>query len=207
MVLRRLAEAIDRRPDGARRRRSILQIAADDYLSKLRIHQGRAGGEGYAGWELSNLAHPAFWSTVLLSQRRERFSMRLLGQVYADASAVTPYVQEKKATLEILDAIGQIDADSLIGFVDVAIHQFRPPSSSGEPLVPRGPALEIMKAALLRGAMVGELQPDAAKQAWVTANPESTTDSTKNWKVSQGRAETLYRSWQAKRKGQGRRLI
>ncbi len=109
--------------------------------------------------------------------------------------------------MDILNAIGQIDADSLIGFVDVAILQFRPPSSSGEPLVPYGPALEIMKAALLRGAMVGELRPDAAKQAWVAANPASITDSTKNWKVSQGKAEILYRSWQAKRKGQGRRLI
>ena len=207
MVLRRIAGAIDRRSDGARHRRAILHIAAADYLSKLRLHQGRAGGEGYAGWELSNLAHPAFWSMVLLSQRRERFSMRLLGQIHVDAAAVTPYVQEKNATLEILNAIGEIDADSLIGFVDVAIHQFRPPSSSGEPLVPRGPATEIMKAALLRGAMVGELKPDAAKQAWVAANPQSMTDSTKNWKVSQGKVETLYRSWQAKRKGQGRRLV
>ncbi len=93
MVLRRIAGAIDRRPTGARQRRAILQIAAADYLSKLRIRQGRAGGEGYAGWDLSNLTHPAFWSAVLLSQRRERFSMRLLGQIHADAAAVAPYVQ------------------------------------------------------------------------------------------------------------------
>ncbi len=207
MVLRRIAAAIDRRPQSARRRRSVLHIGANDFLGQLRPQRGRKGGEGYAGWDLSNLAHPVFWSALLLSQRRERFAMTLVAQVHQDTTAVTPYVQEKRATQEILSAIPGIDADSLIGFVDVAIHQFQPPGSSGVPLVPRSDALEILKAALLRGAMVGELRPDPVREAWLASHPEAQSEPEKHWKTAQGRAETLYRSWREKRRGQGRRLV
>lgn len=207
MVLRRIASAIDRRSDGARRRRAILQIAASDFLSQLRQRKGSKGGTGYAGWDLSNLAQAAFWSTVLLSQRRERFAMTLLGQAYVDSAAVQPYVQEKRATQEILDATPGIDADSLIGFVDLAVHQFQPPGASGVPLVPRSQAIEILKAALLRGAMVGELRAEVVEGAWVEAHAEARSQPARHWKTAQGRAETLYRSWRAKRKAQGRPLV
>ncbi|MEE9277571.1 MAG: hypothetical protein V3V06_04105 [Dehalococcoidia bacterium] len=207
MVLRRIASAIDRRSDGARRRRAILQIAASDFLSQLQQRKGSKGGTGYAGWDLSNLAQAAFWSTVLLSQRRERFAMTLLGQAYVDSAAVQPYIQEKRATQEILDATPGIDADSLIGFVDLAVHQFQPPGSSGVPLVPRSQAIEILKAALLRGAMVGELRAEVVEGAWVEAHPEARSQPARHWKTAQGRAETLYRSWRAKRKAQGRPLV
>ncbi len=207
MVLRRIAAAIDRRPQGYKRRRSILHIAAGDFLKPLKPRKGESGGAGVSGWDLSNVAHPAFWAMLLLSERRERFPMRLLGQLYQDAAAVQPYVAEKRSTQDILNATPGIDADSLIGFVDVAVMQFRPGSATGAPLVPRGQAHEILRAALLRGAMVGELRPEAVEDAWVSAHPESKGDPERHWKMAQGRAETLYRAWLERRKKVPKRVI
>ena len=207
MVLRRLAAAIDQRPKGYQRRRAVLTIAATEFVRQARPRTGKQGTPGFGGWDLSHLAHAAFWSLVLVSHRRDRLAMTLLGQVHPDTAAVRPYVQEKKATQEILDALPALDADSLIGFVDVAVTQFLPPGVSGEPLVPGIDALEILKAALLRGAMVGELAPDAVRDAWLAAHPESADDPERHWKIALGRAETLYRSWQQKRRAQGKRLV
>ena len=208
MVLRRIASAIDPRTQGARRRRSILNIAADDFLAPLRPRRGSKGGDGYGGWDLTRVAEPAFWAALLLSQRRERFTMTLLGQIHRDAAAVGPYVAEKRATLDILEAIPSIDADSLIGFVNVAVMQYQPPGSSGEPLVPIPDAQEILKATIVRGAMVGELRPEAAREAWLAAHPpRAGKEAEPEWKTAQGRAETLYQSWQARRRGERRSLI
>lgn len=206
MVLRRIAGAIDRRPKGYQRRRAILSIAANDFLARLKPRRGKKGGAGYSGRELGRLAEPAFWAMLLLSQRRERFAMTMLGQIHRDTAAVRPYVQEKKAAQEILTAIPGIDADSLVGFVDIAVEQFQPEGVSGAPLVPRASAAEILKAALLRGAMVGELRPEAAREAWLASHAESRSDPERHWRTAQGRAETLYRAWLAQRRKQ-RRLI
>ena len=209
MVLRRIAEAIDRRPQTGRQRRAILQIAANEFAQQLPDKRGRSGNPGVSGWDLSNLAHPAFWATSLLSQRRERFAMSLLGQIYVDQAAVQPYVEEKRAALEILDALGRIDADSLIGFVDVAVTRFQPPRAAGAPLVPREQAAAILSAALLRGAIVGELRPDQIQPAWLDAHPDQTAElgPERAWKKAQGRAEMLLHGWQQRRRGQGRRLF
>lgn len=210
-MLRRIAEAIDPRDDGFRRRRSVLEIGARDFLTQLKAQKGSKGGTGYAGWDLSNLCHAMFWAMLLVSKRRDRFAMRLIGQVHRDTLAVRPYTQEKLATQEVLDAVPGIEADSLIGFVDVAITQFRPPKSIGVPLVPRSEAIELLKAAGLRGAMVGELRPGAVRDAWLEAHPVAVGKNDKGpdsqWKVAQGRAETLLKSWRDKRKGKGRRLV
>ena len=206
-MLRRIAEAIDPRADGQRRRRALLVIAAEDFAAQLTAKKGSRGGSGYGGWDLSNMAQAAFWAMLLLSQRRERFTMRLLGQIHRDTAAVPPYTAEKRATREILTAVPGIDADSLVGFVDVAIVQFRPPQSSGTPLVPRAEAVELLKAAALRGAMVGELRPEAARAAWLATQEDPTADAEGQWKRAQGRAETLLRRWEAARKGQKRPLI
>ena len=207
MVLRRIAAAIDRRPQGYHARRAVLNIAANEFLRPLKTRRGSQGGEGVSGWDLSNVAHPAFWSTLLLSQRRERFAMTMIGQIQRDMAAVTPYVAEKKATQEILTAIPGIDTDSLIGFVDVAVMQFRPSSSSGTPLVPRQQALEILKAVLLRGAMVGELRPEAARESWLASHPESRGDPERHWKQAQGKAERMFQAWRKQRKDAPRRVI
>ena len=209
MVLRRIAEAIDRRPQTGRQRRAILQIAAQDFADQLAEKRGRSGGAGVNGWELSNLSHPAFWTACLLSRRRERFAMTLLGQMHVDQAAVQPYVEEKRAATEILEAIGRIDADSLIGFVDVAVTRFQPPEAVGAPLVPREQAAAILSAALLRGAMVGELRADAIQAAWLEAHPDQAAEygAERAWKKGQGRAEMLLHGWQERRRGYGRRLI
>ncbi len=209
MVLRRIAEAIDRRPQSGRVRRSILAIAAQDFSSQLPQKRGRSGAVGASGWDISNLAHPAFWTMALLSQRRERFAMTLLGQIYVDRAAVTPYVQEKRAAEQVLNAIGTVDPDSLVGFVDAAVMLFQPPGSSGAPLVPLDQASEILRLALLRGAMVGELRPDEIAAAWSTAHPDQLAElgGERAWKKAQGRAEMLFQDWQQTRRGAGRRLI
>ncbi len=209
MVLRRIAEAIDRRPNTYRVRRSILQIAADDFATQLPRKKGRSGAWGVSGWDISNLAHPAFWGMALLSQRRQRFAMTLIGQVYQDRAAVQPYVQEKRATEQVLHGLDGIDADSLVGFVDAAVMLFQPPGSSGAPLVPADQATEILRLALLRGAMVGELRPDDLRDAWNQAHPDQVNQhgSEVAWKKAQGRAEMLLEGWNQTRRGQGRRLI
>lgn len=209
MVLRRIAEAIDRRPQSGRRRRAILQIAAQDFADQLAEQRGRSGGAGVSGWELSNLSHPAFWTAGLLSQRRERFAMTLLGQLHVDQAAVQPYVEERRAAAELLEALGRIDADSLIGFVDLAVTRFQPPGAVGAPLVPRDQAAAILSAALLRGAMVGELRADQLRAAWLEAHPDQVAEygAERAWKKAQGRAEMLLHGWQERRRGQGRRLI
>ncbi len=209
MVLRRIAEAIDRRPNTYRVRRSILQIAAADFAKQLPQKRGRSGASGVSGWDLSNLAHPAFWSMALLSQRRQRFAMTLLGQVYQDQAAVQPYVQEKRAAEQVLQGLDGIDSDSLVGFVDAAVMLFQPPGSSGAPLVPADQAAEILRLALLRGAMVGELRPDDVRPAWSEAHPDQLAQygAEVAWKKAQGRAEMLLEGWNQVRRGQGRRLI
>ena len=208
-MLRRIAEAIDRRPNTFRVRRSILQIAADDFVAQLPKKKGRSGAYGVSGWDVSNLAHPAFWSMALLSERRERYAMRLLGQVHQDQAAVQPYVQEKRAAEQVLRSLDGIDADSLVGFVDAAVMLFQPPGSSGAPLIPTDQAGEILRLALLRGAMVGELRPQEVRDAWSVAHPDQISEhgSEVAWKKAQGRAEMLLAGWQEVRAGQGRRLI
>lgn len=210
-MLKRIAQAIDPRDRAPkRRRRAILEIAARDFAGQLPVKTGSKGGTGYDGWKLSNMCHAAFWAMLLLSQRRERFAIRLLGQMYKDTKSLRPYVAEKRATREVLEAVPGIDADSLIGFVDVAITHFRPPKSTGAPLVPYPEAIELLKAAGLRGAMVGELRPEAAREAWLADHPpdrKQSKDDESRWKTAQGRAETLMRRWQATRGSQPRRLI
>ena len=209
MVLRRIAEAIDRRPQTGRRRRAILQIAAQDFCRQLADQRGRSGAVGVSGWELSNLEHPAFWTMLLLSRRRERFAMTLLGQMHVDQAAVPPYVEERRAAGEILEALGGIEADSLIGFVDVAVTRFRPPGSEGAPLVPHEQASAILSAALLRGAMAGELRSSEVEAAWLGAHPDQVAEwgAERAWKKAQGQAEMLLQGWQEQRRGYGRRLI
>lgn len=199
-MLRRFAEAVDRRPDAARRRRAILHIAAADFASQLRPKRGASGASGVAGWDLCNLARPAFWTMLLLSRRRKRFAMTLLGQVHQDRDAVEPYVREKRAAKHVLDAAG-LDPDSLVGFVDAAVARFLPPGASGSPLVPQDQALAILAAALLRGAMIGELAPQDAQSAWSREHPEQSLQD------AEGRAEILLSTWQKQRRSQGRRLI
>ena len=209
MVLRRIAEAIDRRPNTYRVRRSLLQIAADDFTTQLPKKKGRSGAWGVSGWDLSNLAHPAFWSMALLSQRRDRFAMTLIGQVYQDRAAVQPYVQEKRSTEQVLDSLNGIDPDSLVGFVDAAVMLFQPPGATGAPLVPTDQATEILRLALLRGAMVGELRTEEIRDAWTEAHPDQVHEHGPEvaWKKAQGRAEMLLEGWSQVRRGQGRRLI
>ena len=209
MVLRRIAEAIDRRPNTYNVRRSILQIAANDFVTQLPKRKGRSGAWGVSGWDVSNLAHPAFWSMVLLSQRRKRFAMALLGQIYQDQAAVQPYVQEKRSTEQVLTGLEGIDPDSLVGFVDAAVMLFQPPGASGAPLVPSEQAGEILRLALLRGAMVGELRPEEVREAWSVAHPDQVTQHGPEvaWKKAQGRAEMLLEGWSKDRKGHGRRLV
>ncbi len=209
MVLRRIAEAIDRRPNTARVRRSILQLAADDFVKQLPQRKGRSGNWGVSGWDVSNLAHPAFWSMALLSQRRQRFAMTLIGQVYVDQAAVQPYVQEKRAAEQVLDSLDGIDADSLVGFVDAAVMLFQPPNATGAPLVPADQAAEILRLALLRGAMVGELRSDQVRTAWSAAHPDQVEQHGPEvaWKKAQGRAEMLLEGWSQSRRSQGRRII
>ncbi len=209
MVLRRIAEAIDRRPNTYNARRSILQIAAHDFVTQLPKRKGRSGAWGVSGWDVSNLAHPAFWSMTLLSQRRKRFAMTLIGQIYQDQAAVQPYVQEKRSTEQVLTSLEGIDPDSLVGFVDAAVMLFQPPGSSGAPLVPAAQAGEILRLALLRGAMIGELRPEEVREAWSIAHPDQVTQHGPEvaWKKAQGRAEMLLEGWTKDRKGQGRRLV
>ena len=202
-VFRRFAKALIHEDDVRRRRRTVLEIGAQEFLAKLRVRQGRKGGKGYGGWELCAIAEPAFWSTLLLSQRRDRFAMRLLSQQYPGTAAVAPYVKEKKAAQEILDAIPGLDADSLIGFADVAISQFQPAGAQGEPLVPQTAALEILKAVLLRGAIVGELRAAAARDAWIAAHPDAQPDPDRHWRSAQGKAESLYQGWSKTRGRKG----
>ncbi len=209
MVLRRIAEAIDRRPNTHRVRRSILQIAAEDFIKQLPQRKGRSGAMGVSGWDVSNLAHPAFWSMALLSQRRQRYAMSLIGQVHQDQSAVQPYVQEKRATEQVLQGLGRIDPDSLVGFVDAAVMLFQPAGATGAPLVPSDQATEILRLALLRGAMVGELRADDVRDAWTEAHPDQIERYGREvgWKKAQGRAEMLLEGWTKRRSSQGRRLI
>ena len=209
MVLRRIAEAIDRRPNTYRVRRSILQIAAEDFVSQLPQRKGKSGAYGVSGWDLSNLSQPAFWSMALLSQRRQRFAMTLIGQVHQDRAAVQPYVEEKRAAEQVMEALGRIDPDSLVGFVDAAVMLFQPPNATGAPLVPTDQATEILRLALLRGAMVGELRSEDVREAWSAAHPDQVEEYgwEVGWKKAQGRAEMLLEGWNASRRGQGRRLI
>ena len=209
MVLRRIAEAIDRRPNTGRVRRSILQIAATDFVTQLPEKRGRSGAVGVSGWDLSNVARPAFWCMALLSQRRDRFAIGLLGQIYQDQAAVQPYVQEKRSAENVLNSFDGIEPESLVGFVDAAVMLFQPPGSSGAPLVPTDQASEILRLALLRGAMVGELRPSDVQSAWVAAHPDQVDEHGAEiaWKKAQGRAEMLFESWNQNRRGQGRRLI
>ena len=209
-MLRRIAESIDPRDKTPKRRRAILEIAARDFLTQLRAKKGSKGGRGYDGWELSRLCDAMFWAMLLLSQRRERYGIRLLGQVHADTKALRPYVAEKRAAKQVLEAVPGIDPDSLIGFVDVAIMHFRPPASTGTPLVPAEEAVELLKASALRGAMVGELRPESAREAWLAGHRrghKDPKDDESRWKVAQGRAETLARRWQEQRGSGPRRLI
>lgn len=199
-MLRRFAEAIDRRPDTGRRRRAILHIAAADFASQLRPRRGASGATGVGGWDLCNLAEPAFWTMLLLSRRRKRFAMTLLGQVHQDRDAVEPYVREKRAAQEILDATG-LDPDSLTGFVSTAAARFLPPGATGSPLIPSEQAHAILAAALLRGAMIGELAPEKAPPTWSKLHPEQSLSE------AEGHAEILFTSWQKQRRSQGRRLI
>ncbi|MCY3922074.1 MAG: hypothetical protein OXN86_06930 [Chloroflexota bacterium] len=209
MVLRRIAEAIDRRPNTYRVRRSILQLASEDFVKQLPKRKGRSGSWGVSGWDVTNLAHPAFWSMALLSQRRQRYAMTLIGQVYQDQAAVQPYVQEKRATQQVLASLEGIEPDSLVGFVDAAVMLFQPPGSSGAPLIPADQASEILRLALLRGAMVGELRPDEVRDAWSDAHPDQVErhGAEVAWKKAQGRAEMLLQGWNDARRSQGRRLI
>ena len=209
MVLRRIAEAIDRRPNTYRVNRSVLQIAAEDFTKQLPKKKGRSGALGVSGWDLSNLSQPAFWCMALLSQRRERFAMTLIGQIYQDQAAVQPYVQEKRSTEQVLQGLDGIDPDSLVGFVDAAVMLFQPPGTSGAPLVPTDQATEILRLALLRGAMVGELRPIDIRAAWTDAHPDQVEQygSEVAWKKAQGRAEMLCQGWNESRRGKGRRLI
>ena len=200
MVLRRIAEAIDRRPNTYNARRSILQIAANDFVTQLPKRKGRSGARGVSGWDVSNLAHPAFWSMTLLSQRRKRFAMTLIGQIYQDQAAVQPYVQEKRSTEQVLTSLEGIDPDSLVGFVDAAVMLFQPPGASGAPLVPNDQAGEILRLALLRGAMVGELRPEEVRPG------QSPTPTSQPTCEAGPRAEPKS-SWTKDRKGQGRRLV
>lgn len=199
-MLRRFAAAVDRRPQTGRRRRSILHIAADDFASRLKPRRGASGATGVNGWDLCNLARPAFWTMLLLSRRRKRFAMTLLGQIHQDADAVEPYVREKRAAQEILDATG-LDPESLIGFVDAAAARFLPPNTSGAPLIPPDQAHAILAAALLRGAIIGELAPTEAQTAWSQTNPDQPLHRAEN------NAELLLTTWQKQRRSQGRRLI
>lgn len=199
-MLRRFAEAVDRRPQSGRRRRSLLHIAAADFAERLEPRRGATGAAGVNGWDLCNLARPAFWTMLLLSRRRKRFAMTLLGQVHQDVDAVEPYVREKRAASEILDAVG-LDPDSLIGFVDAAVARFLPPNVSGAPLVPKDQAHTILAAALLRGAMIGELRPAQVEQAWTDSNPREPITK------AEGNAEILLATWQKQRRSQPRRLI
>ena len=76
--------------------------------------------------------------------------------------------------------------------------------------MPGPEAIELLKAAGLRGAMVGELRPEVVEAAWLEAHPPAKNvdrDADTEWKIAQGRAETLLRSWQEKRKSKGRRRI
>ena len=209
MVLRRIAEAIDRRPNTFRVRRSILQIAAEDFVSQLPKKKGRSGAWGVSGWDVSNVARPAFWAMALLSSRRERYAMRLLGQVYQDQAAVQPYVQEKRAAELVLQSLDGIEPDSLVGFVDAAVMLFQPPESTGAPLVPSDQAAEILRLAILRGAMIGELRREDVREAWESAHPDQVErhGAEVAWKKAQGRSEMLLQGWQEVRSGQGRRLI
>ncbi len=204
--LRRFADALESGPNRRGRRRSVLDAAAADFLSQLRARTGTQGGAGYAGGDLSRMAAPAFWTMLLLSSRRQRLAMHLLAQEYPDAAAVRPYAQEKNAALEVLSAIPGIDADSLIGFVDVAIDQYRPDDRPGDPLIPRADALQILRAALLRGAMVGELRPEGVPTAWIAAHAAQATDPERHWRTGQAHAEDVYAKWREKRGGR-RRLI
>lgn len=208
-MLRRIAEAIDRRPNTYRVRRSILQIAADDFVAQLPKKKGRSGAWGVSGWDVSNLSHPAFWAMALLSQRRERYAMRLLSQIHQDQAAVQPYVQEKRSAEQVLRSLDGVDADSLVGFVDAAVMLFQPAGSSSAPLLPNDQAAEILRLALLRGAMVGELRPEEVRAAWTGAHPDQIEEHGPEvaWKKAQGRAEMLLAGWQEVRVGQGRRLI
>ena len=203
-MLQRVADAIEDATGRRRRPRSTLDMAARDFLGQIRRRRGRKGGEGYAGPDLSRVALPAFWATLLLSQRRKHLAMTLIGEEHKDAAAVRPYLREKQAAQEILDAIPGIDAESLVGFVDVAIGQFQPPRASGRPLVPPAAATAILRAALLRGAIVGELRPDAARAGWLAAHPGKSRDPDRQWAVAQERAEDLYAGWR-KRRGPRRR--
>lgn len=209
MVLRRIAEAIDRRPNTYRVRRSILQLASEDFVKQLPKRKGRSGSWGVSGWDVTNLAHPAFWSMALLSQRRQRYAMTLIGQIYQDQAAVQPYVQEKRATQQVLASLKGIEPDSLVGFVDAAVMLFQPPGASGAPLIPADQASEILRLALLRGAMVGELRPDEVRDAWSDAHPDQVErhGAEVAWKKAQGRAEMLLQGWNEARRSQGRRLI
>ena len=174
MVLRRIAEAIDRRPNTYNARRSILQIAANDFVTQLPKRKGRSGAWGVSGWDVSNLAHPAFWSMTLLSQRRKRFAMTLIGQIYQDPGRRPTPTSRKKAfpPSRSSPALEGIDPDSLVGFVDAAVMLFQPPGASGAPLVPNDQAREILRLALLRGAMVGELRPEEVRKVWSIAHPD-----------------------------------
>lgn len=198
-IIRGLAKAVTRDPPPRGRSRAILEIAAADFLNRLSRKAGKSGRSGYAGWEVSNLAGPAFWAMLLLSQGRRRFGMSLLAQIHSDRAAVRSYVQEKQAAQEILAAIPGIDAESLTGFVDVAISQFQPSGVAGEPLVPPAAAQEILKAALLRGAIVGELRPEAVQAAWTTSHTAPGRTPEREWRRALEQAESLYATWKQKR--------
>ena len=209
MVLRRIAEAIDRRPNTYRVRRSILQIAADDFAAQLPKKKGRSGAWGVSGWDVSNLAHPAFWSMALLSQRRRRFAMSLIGQVYQDQAAVQPYVQEKRAAEQVLRGLDGVDPDSLVGFVDAAVMLFQPPGASG---APSSPPIRPPRFSASRYSEAPWSESSARTKSETPGTPHTPDQVDQHgdevaWKKAQGRAEMLFQGWSELRRGQGRRLI
>ena len=78
------------------------------------------------------------------------------------------------------------------------------------PLAPAEEAVELLKASGMRGAVVGELRPESAREAWLAGHRrghKDPKDDESRWKVAQGRAETLLRRWQEQRGSGPRRLI
>ena len=171
MVLRRIASAMEPRTQGARRRRSIcLSPPTTSWRPCARIAAAKAVTATAAG-DLSRVAAPAFWASLLLSQRRERFTMTLLGQIHRDAAAVRPLRRRKTGHARhpggnpldrrrLADRLRQrrCDAVPAAGIVRGAA-------------CPDPDAQEILNATIVRGAMVGELRPEAAREAWLAAHP------------------------------------
>ena len=206
MVLRRIADALDRNANTTQRTRSVLQTATIEFLDTLPKQRGHLGGNGSGGCELSNLCQAAFWTMAILSHNHEKLTIQLLKEIHPEKRAYTSYEEEKVKAEDILKSIGFIEPDSLIGFVDIAIYQFQPNGNSGEPLIPQYPATEILKSVLLRGAITGELCTDQIQDAWYTAHAASRARLPIDWEVASSSAERLYQNWRLNRKT-GRRFF